>query len=268
MTQQFDIVILGDSDVGKKVVNTLASASQSINIAFISKTFKSNTTHDHINVEYIQDEVLFTDYKNRLFGCYLKTGKRIYCTHLIIATGLLYKTFTVNGRTVPNVYNNTSDIQKKAKTLPAIVIGDTNEAIKLALDVSKKFKQVYICTPSMQLNGAKATVEKLLAKTNIAVLPNTSINKVHCKQGVLESVELDNYSAIMCSAIFVKTDSCPEVKAISEKLISRTDSNYLKVSSNCESLLVPNCFAVGNCVEKFTRTMLTNMLSKILKDFI
>lgn len=189
-------------------------------------------------------------------------------THLIIATGLSYKPYTVNGRIVPNVYNNATDISKQAKKLPAVVIGDSNEDIKLALAISKKFKQVYLCTQTMQLNGTPSNVNKLMNRPNIVVLHTTSVNKVHCKHGTLESVDLDNYSSITCSAIFIKTESSPEVKAIPEKLISRTDTNHLITSSNCESKLVPKCFAIGNCASRFTKTMFNNMISNILNDFI
>ena len=88
MNCQVDIVIIGDSKDGHEALKKLAAAKPDIKIAFISREYKSTTTHDYLNVEYIKDEVIFIDYKNRLFGCYLKTGKQVYSTHLIIASGL------------------------------------------------------------------------------------------------------------------------------------------------------------------------------------
>ena len=115
MNSQVDIVIIGDSRDGHEVVRRIASAKPSIKIAFVSREFKSATTHDYLNVEYIRDEVVFTDYKNRLFGVYLKNGDRLYCTHLVIASGLSYEPLTVGHKIIPNVFNNVDDIPKSAK---------------------------------------------------------------------------------------------------------------------------------------------------------
>ena len=67
MNLQVDIIVIGDSLSGHTVVNKLASANPMIKMVFISREFKSTTTHDFLNVEYIKEEVVFTDYKNRLF---------------------------------------------------------------------------------------------------------------------------------------------------------------------------------------------------------
>ena len=55
---------------------------------------------DFLNVEYIKDEVALTDYKNRLFGCYLKSGSRLYATHLVFAVGQKYAPLTINNKKV------------------------------------------------------------------------------------------------------------------------------------------------------------------------
>ena len=105
MNQQFDIIIIGDSKAGKEVLKRIASEKPSIKIAFISREFKSSTTRDYLNVEYINDEVIYTSYQKRLFGCYLKSGLTHYCTHLIIASGVEYEDLMLNNEYVPNVFN-------------------------------------------------------------------------------------------------------------------------------------------------------------------
>lgn len=268
MNSQVDIVVIGDSCDGREAVKKIASTRPSIKMAFISREFKKATTHDYLNVEYIKDEVVFTDYRNRLFGVYLKNGDRIYCTHLIVASGLAYEPFIVGGKQIPNVFNNTDDIPKIAKTQPAVVLGNDNAAAKLALAVAKKHKQVYLCTRSITLeNTTPANNAKLAEASNIVLLPNTSIIKASSKDDVLTAVELDNYSAVTCSSIYVKTNSKPETAFISDKLFSKDEAGFIKVSNNAQSLLVPKCYAIGTCAIKTTKKMKTAMVEEILASF-
>jgi thioredoxin reductase len=268
MNRQIDIIVIGDSASGHDAVKQIAASNPCIKMAFVSREFKSTTTHDFLNVEYIKDEVIFTDYKNRLFGCYLKSGDRLYCTHLIIASGLKYAPLMLGNKQVPCVFNNADDIPKRAKNQPAIVVGQQNNDIKLALAVAKKYKHVYLCVKGTEFdNVTAANLKKLTEAKNIAVLPNTSLLKIVAPEGKLEKVELDNYSSVTCSAIFIKTASEPEVLFISDKLIQKDSSGYLITESNSESVLVPKCFAVGNCAVKSTKRMQQLMVETILKDF-
>jgi hypothetical protein len=55
---------------------------------------------------------------------------------------------------------------------------------------------------------------------------------------------------------------------VSDKLISKNEEGYLRVSNISQSILVPKCFAVGNCVEKSTQKMKQAMVESIIKDFV
>jgi thioredoxin reductase len=266
MNQQFDIIIIGDSKAGKEVLKRIASKKPSIKIAFISREFKTSTTHDYLNVEYIKDEVTFTDYKNRLFGCYLKSGIIHYCTHLIIASGLGYRPFMVGNKAVPGVFNTATEIPKSAKQQVAVVVGNSDVDAKLALAVAKKYKYAYLCTKDMTLEITEATKAKLNKAENILVIPNVSITKATFEDGVLSSVSLDNYSKITCNAIFAKTEAIPETAFVSEKLISK-ENGYLKTTNISQSILVPKCYAIGNCAAKSTKKMQTAMIESVLNDF-
>lgn len=268
MNSQVDIVVIGDSCDGREAVKKLASTRPSIKMAFISREFKSVTTHDYLNVEYIKEEVVFTDYRNRLFGVYLKNGDRIYCTHLIVASGLAYEPLMIGNRQVPGVFNNTDDIPKSAKMQPAIVLGNDNNAAKLALAVAKKYKQVYLCTKSITLeNASAANVNKLNATSNVVILPNTSILKVSTLDNGLAKVELDNYSTVTCSAIYVKTKAKPETSFVPENLFSKDEEGFIKVSTTAQSILVPKCYAIGSCTIKTTERMKEAMITEILSAF-
>lgn len=268
MNCQVDVIVIGDSKEGHEALYKIASSGPAIKIAFISREFKSNTTHDFLNVEYIKDEVVFLDYKNRLFGCYLRGGDRLYCTHLIIATGLKYAPLVINDKEVPNVFYTAEDIAKNAKDQPAIVIGSHNSDAKFALDVAKKHKHVYLCTEKLKLDKLTQSNAKKLSETkNLVILPNTSVQKVTISENTLRSVDLTNYSTVTCSAIYVKTEATPEVSFVPTCLIQKDPTKHLKVANNAESLIVPKCFAIGNCACKSTKRMQQLMVDTILTDF-
>ena len=110
-------------------------------------------------------------------------------------------------------------------------------------------------------------MSKKLAKVeNLVVLPNTSIYKVVSTDGKIQKVELDNYSELQCSAIYAKTPAKIAVDFIPGNIISVEDG-YLVVNHNCESTLIPKCFAAGACLNKFTKTMEQNLIESIIKDF-
>lgn len=267
MNKQFDIIIIGDSPEGVKALKKLAGTSRQLKIAFVSRAFKSTTTRDFLNVEYIKDDLLLIDYKAKLFGCYLKSGLRLYSTHVVLASGLKYANYLVNGKPAPNVFNTATDISKLAKNLPAVVVGHDTAAVKLALSVAKKYRQVYVCMNVLNPVCSDALKAKLDAANNIVLLPNASITKVHTSKGVLDTVELSNYSQITCKAIFVKTASTPETGFVSTKLINKDSAGYCITNNQAESTLVPKLFAIGSCAAKSPAKQQEMMIKAILADF-
>ena len=271
MNYQYDLIIIGDSKEGNQLLKNIATANLNIKIAFISKEFKSTTTPDFLNVEYIKDEVMLTDYKNRLFGCYLKSGPRLYATHLVFAVGQKYAPFTVNNKKVPNVFNTVVDVPKEAKKLPAIVLANNETDVGMALDVAKKYKYVYLCIDDFGNWISDNMRKKLLLKqaANIVVLPNTHISKVSSKDEILSTVELDNYSTVTCAAIYVKTAVSPDTSCVPVRtcLIKANEAGYLETDNKLESTLVPKCFAVGTCTQKCTNKMMNSLVESILTDF-
>lgn len=271
MNYQYDLIIIGDSKEGNQLVKSIATANVNIKIAFISREFKTSTTPDFLNVEYIKDEVILTDYKNRLFGCYLKSGSRLYTTHLVFAVGQKYAPFTVNNKCVPNVFNTTVDIPKEAKKLPAVVLVRTEADVTMAFEVAKKYKYAYLCLDEFGGKCADAVNKKLQAKqsSNIVILPNTHIKKVSTYDETLINVELDNYSTVLAAAIYVKTEASPDTSCVSARagLIKTNEAGYLETNDRLESTLVPKCFAVGSCTQKCTKKMMNSLIETILTDF-
>lgn len=271
MNYQYDLIIIGDSKEGNQLVKSVATSNLNIKIAFISREFKTTTTPDFLNVEYIKDEVVLTDYKNRLFGCYLKSGMRLYATHLIFAVGQKYAPFTINNKKVPNVFNTVVDVPKEAKHLPAIVLAKNDADIAMALNVAKKYKYVYLCIDDFGNWISDVLRKKLLLKqtNNLVILPNTHIKKISPKDEVLSIIELDNYSTVTCAAIYVKTDVSPDTACVPARsgLIKANETGYLETDNKLESTLVPKCFAVGSCTQKCTKKMTTALIETILNDF-
>ena len=271
MNYQYDLIIIGDSKEGNQLVKNIASANLNIKIAFISREFKTTTTPDFLNVEYIKDEVVLTDYKNRLFGCYLKSGSRLYATHLVFAVGQKYAPFTVNNKKVSNIFNTTVDIPKEAKKLPAIVLVNTEADITTAFEVAKKYKYVYLCLDEFGGKCSEAVHKKLLLKqsSNIVVLPNTHLKKVSAYDETLINVELDNYSTVLCAAIYAKTAVSPDTSCVPTRagLFKANEAGYFETTDKLESTLVPKCFAAGTCTQKCTKKMMNSLVETILTDF-
>lgn len=269
MNYLVDIMIVGDSLTGHELLDKIASNKHSVKLAFISQSFKSTTTHDYANVKYFRHEVEYVSYRHRLFCCYLKNGDNVFSTHLVIATGLNYEPLVINGEQVPCVFNSLDDVPKTAKDQPALVIHNQNTDAKFALDVAKKYKQVYMCSNELNpTDGISAATTKKLAKTeNLAILPNTTIKKaVIDKHGALQKVELDNYSEINCAAIYTKTASKPAIAFIPRKILIVEDG-YPVVTETCESTMVPKCFIAGSCLKKYTKAMEQKIIDTILTDF-
>ena len=267
MNFRVDVIIIGDSTSGHSLLDKIASSNSSIKIAFISSEFKSTTKHEHVNVKHFKDAVEYISYRHRLFCCYLKNGDNVFGTHVIAAPGLKYEPLVLNDNKVLTVRNSIDDVQKTAKDQNALVVGDNDIDIKLAIDVAKKFKHVYMCTKAVDINeNLSAQTAKKLDKTeNISVITNASIKKVVCEQEV-KHVELDNYTEIDCSAIFAKTNSKPAIEFIPKKILS-VENGYPLTTDSCESTMIPKFFVTGSCLEKYTKAMEQAIIDSVLKDF-
>ena len=268
MNFRVDVIVVGDSKSGHEILDKIASSKLTTKVAFISQAFKSTTTHDHVNVEYFRQEVEYISYRHRLFCCYLKNGDNVFSTHLIIASGLNYEPLIINNEQIPCVFNTLDDIPKVAKDQPALVLCNQDSDAKFAIEVAKKYKQVYLCTPAVDLDKSitTATAKKLSKVENLVVLPNTTIKRVLIDKGLLQKVELDNYSEVNCAAIYAKTASKPAIDFIPKKILI-TENGFPVVTDQCESTLVPKCYIIGNCLKKYTKAMEQTVVEAILKDF-
>ena len=86
------------------------------------------------------------------------------------------------------------------------------------------------------------------------------------EEGIINKVELDNYSEVNCSAVFAKTPSKPALDFLPTKILAR-DKGYPIVADNGESTLIPGCFIAGSCLKHYTKALEQNLIWTILKDF-
>ena len=98
---------------------------------------------------------------------------------------------------------------------------------------------------------------------------NTHIKKVLAYDETLMNVELDNYSTVLCAAIYVKTDVSPDTSCVPVRacLIKANEAGYLETNDRLESTLVPKCFAVGSCTQMCNKKMINSLIESILVDF-
>ena len=185
---------------------------------------------------------------------------------MIIATGLSYAPFKIGNKVIPGVFNTINEIPKASKQQVAVVVGNQEAEVKLALAVAKKYKYVYLCSNAMELAVSKATLKKLAEASNLLTIQNASPTKATFEENTLTSIALDNYSKITCNAVFAITAYTPETEFISEKFISK-ENGYLQTDGNAQSFLVPKCFAIGNCACKSTKKIQAAMVEAVLNDF-
>lgn len=266
MNFETDIIIVGASSEGIKISEMLSKTCPEFKVTLITKNLNTKAKiAETINV--VLGEVTFTNYRKGLFGCYLSNNQCIFSRSIIFATGVDNAIFKCNNRVVPNAYFEAANLPKTLKEEQAIVFGDSEERVKLAIAVAKKARFVYLCTPTNFLNLTAKTEDKLRNTENIVWLPRANCSSfATSKDGHLRKILLDTYAEITCSAVFPETQKTPATKFIAKNLFPRTPEGYLKTSSG-ESSLVPFCFAIGKCVENFDKKILNQIINYLKENF-
>lgn len=240
---RYDLIIIGTDLQIDTFKETFAGSN--INIAVVGDLTEELQEYSNITCFKAPFELL--DYRNRLFGCYLEGGIRLYSTTILVALGTKNLPLICKNKPVPNVYYNSKTYPKGSKDMQAIVLGGSQKCLRYALDISKKFRYVYVCSDSFELQGTEKQKARLEACKNVVVLPGTKLVNVVTKNGTLQTVELDTYSTITCSAIYADTPLMPNVKGVPNRFFQQTTEKFLLTSQTGESTLIPNLFATGTC---------------------
>lgn len=261
--QIYDIIVVGASLEGLALYTYLKSKSSSLKVALISKHFKNNSAKNILDSEWTATtEALHINYVRGLYSIICTGNETYYSRYVVFATGSKPIMSQFKGN---NIYYNVHDFKRSEKFLkPAVVVGEDQKAVDYALTLAKKFKYVYLCSPSLELYGDKKSMQKLNETVNIVHLPSCQVVSCkHNREGKLAEVTLDTYSTINCAALVFSLGRTPDVPNISRQLVSLTESGHIKVKAFNEFIPVPNLFAIGECSSHNTKNSIS-VVGKLL----
>lgn len=264
MSHIYETIIIGATPQGLALAEQLASPKR--NVALISRNFSYKTKKQTLaNIDTVEGQAIFLSFSHGLFGVSLKDGGSIFGCNIVFATGTVPKTINLKGN---GIYYKAIDVIGKHKSRQAVVYGDTELAVKYAIELAKQFCYVYLCTPGFDLNCSKKLVRKLNDTANIAHLPGCNIKT--CKRDLktysLVEVTLDTYDTIKASALVVDVGRTPDLPAFADRFINRDEDGYAIVS-NLESTKVPGVFAVGDLTRKCTKKDLQQLCERLKAKF-
>ncbi len=258
----FDIVILGASTDGIALAEYIKAKKSDMKVAIVSKHFNFvKNTDKLLDTKLIQEESIFSSFNHGLIILTLKSGKLVVGKNLVIATGgSPIKSTTDKFKNNKNICYSPRDIMINPKNKPAVVYGNSSDAVNFALALSKKFKYVYLCSSTFELNCDARLIKKLNDTANIVHLPNCNItSSKNNKEGKLIEITLDTYDTINCSALILALGRKPCVSGVDPKIIEVDSDGYIKINTQHQTTRVPNIYAIGECTKHHTKRSITTV---------
>lgn len=205
-------------------------------------------------VEFFTAEAVYLQYSHGLFvlSVVQETTKGMLCgLSVIFATGTRpIKTTLKNS----NIHYKALDLPGRHKSEPVVIYGNNDDSANYALELSKRYRYVYLCTKEFNLACKPRLVKKINNTANIVHLP--SCNIMSCKNdksGKLAEVTLDTYASIKSSGLIFALGRIPDIPAFSKHYIAEGPSGTLQTKAFNESTLVPGVYAIGALCEKFSK---------------
>ena len=262
----YDIVILGASDAGIALCEMLKYRSPDTKIALVSKHFNNVKQINKLsNIDLITGESMLSSYNHGLIILTLKDRQLVVGKTLVIATGGKAIKAARDTFKNSNICYKPSEITINPKNRPAVVYGDGELAVSYALELSKKFKYVYLCSAVFKLECNTKLLNKLNNTANIVHLPNCHIASCkNDKEGRLAEVTLDTYETIRCSALVLALGRLPDISGVSPRMIELDQDKYIKINSVHQTTLVPNIYAIGECTKHNTKRSINTVCNHIL----
>lgn len=134
------------------------------------------------------------------------------------------------------------------KDKDVIVVGSGDSSLEEALYLAKICKKVTIVVRGSILNGKKDLIEGVENAKNIEVKFKKNITKLISKDGVLNSVELDDGSIVEGNGLFVYIGFDP-ILPFETDLGIEADKGYLIVDKDFETS-VKGIYAIGDIIKK------------------
>ena len=242
----FDVIIVGASYEGLALCEYLQEKLPTIQIALVSSNFLNCKPRQTLEgIEKVEHTVIYSSYMHGLIGLTLDDQTNIFGLNVVLATG---SKPTLLDITSNSIYYKTVGVKRAVKANQTVVIGHNTEAINAACWAAKKFKYVYLCTPSFKLDASKKDIQKLNEIENIVHLPNSQIiDYKNDKRGNICEVTLSTYDTIRCNSIIAITDRLPDVPQLHPQMIEKDSDGYVIVNHLGETTKVPKIFALGAC---------------------
>ena len=259
MNQLYDVIIVGASEEGINFCDLLLKNTVGLKVALVSRNF--NRPVELEGLTKINGEVIFSSYNRGMIGLTLADRTQVFCINVVLAVGT--KPIKSNLKN-PNIRYNLTDI-KAAKTAPAVVVGNNTLAVTYALSLAKKFKYVYLCSNTVELECENKYIKKLENVANIVHLPNCNV--IGCKNdkdGNLVEVLLDTYSSIRCSTLVMSLGRTPDSPGISKRMVEVDSNGYIVTKEFNATTLVPKIYAVGTCTRSSTKNRLLPVVNHLI----
>ena len=259
MNQLYDVIVIGASEEGISFCEQLLEKTVGLKVALVSRNF--NRPADIDGLTKITGEVIFSSYNRGMIGLTLADRSQLFGVNVVVAVGTKPVKSNLKNH---NIRYNLTDL-KASKSTPAVVVGNDNLAVNYALSMSKKFKYVYLCSSTVELECDNKYLKKLENVANIVHLPNCNV--IGCKNdkdGNLVEVQLDTYSSIRCSAVVMSLGRMPDNSGLSKRMIETDPDGYILTKGFNTTTIVPKIYAIGTC----TRSAPKNRLLPVVNHLI
>lgn len=258
--QLYDVVVIGASEEGISFCTQLLARTVGVKIALVSRSF--NRAVELKGLTKINKEVIFSSYSHGLISLVLSDQSQIFSSNVVIAVGT--KPLKSNLKNCSIKYN-LNDL-KPSKSSPIVMAGNDELAVAYALKLSKKFKYVYLCSSTIELDCSLKQLKKLENAANIVHLPNCNIiNCKNDKDGNLVEVQLDTYSSIKCTGLVMSLGRIPDVSGLSKRMIVTDSKGYIITKEFNETTIVPGIYAIGTCTESHGKGRLLPVVKRIIE---
>mgnify|MGYP003293980916 CR=1 FL=1 len=257
--KNYDVIVIGASEEGISFCEQLLAKTTGLQVALVSRNF--NRPVEVAGLTKISGEVIFSTYNRGMIGLTLHDRTQIFGVNVVIAVGT--KPVKSNLKNT-NIRYNLLNI-KASKTTPVVVAGNNNLAASYALTLAKKFKYVYLCSNSVELDCDAKYIKKLENVANIVHLPNCNV--LGCKNdkdGKLVEVQLDTYSSIRCSALIMSLGRMPDNSGLSNRMISVDSEGYIVTKEFNTTTIVPKIYAIGTCTRGGTKNRLGPVINHLI----
>lgn len=245
----YDVIIIGASKEGINAYNSLKRSAPEKSVVVISREFSNVTARNSVlTADRVEKEVVYTSDRRGIMIAICQDDTRICGLCLIIATGTKPKKFSFKTN---NVYYDVKEVKSRAKVSPILLVGQDDKAVRSAIELAGKFRKVYMCLETLELQCSDELKAKISELDNIAILPLCKVkNLINDKNGNLMKVQLSTLDEIECKYLFCSLGQVPDLKGIGEQMITTDKEGYIKINDDFETEVVPGVYAVGRCTTK------------------